>query len=181
MAALRRHPSLDGKLVTKGIHNPIPPNSPTLPKMSFVALIHPNCCWMIQYYTEKTLQLTPPNWATPVNHYKPTLPVSFFRENQSRIGGRFVGPPKFQLWSLQILREVCPIRHHIIHWLPRIRGTEQKRDRSYSTTPSLLNKSDFFWTTLITRYIFNWVLSDWTNVSCKNIQKQTQCESMSIA
>ena len=101
VASLRRHPSLEGQVVTKGTHNPILPNSPTLPKMIFVALIHPHCCWMIQQHTEKTLQLTPPNRATPVNHYKSTLPVSLFRENQSRIRGIFVGPPKFQPFSLQ--------------------------------------------------------------------------------
>ena len=48
VAALRRHPSLKGKAVTKVSHGPILPTSPTLPNMRFKALFCPHCCWTNQ-------------------------------------------------------------------------------------------------------------------------------------
>ena len=59
MAALRRHPILEGKVVKKVAHNPVLPNSPTVPKISSVDLIHLHFCWMIQ-------QLDPNYPQTPI-------------------------------------------------------------------------------------------------------------------
>ena len=42
MAALIIHPNIEGKVVKKITHDPILPKIPTVHKMRFVALIHPN-------------------------------------------------------------------------------------------------------------------------------------------